>query len=142
MAQSQLLQDIPLSCATNSEHRHSRAIQRQCKVFAVSDNIQKQWAVLKTFVVVERTGIRDGQAWYERQFYISSQIEDAQQLLADTIGHWGIENITTSLRQYESASIFSYRLPNGIYTTISNHLRSSNITRFVVYPHSGHECIT
>ena len=30
--------------------------------------------------------------WYERQFYISSQIHDAQQLLADTIGHWGIEN--------------------------------------------------
>lgn len=85
MAQSQLLKDTPLSCATNREAHHSLATQRHCKVFAASQSIQKQWAGLKTFVVVERVGLRDGQTWSERQFYISSQIEDAQQLLADTV---------------------------------------------------------
>jgi predicted transposase YbfD/YdcC len=92
LAQSQLLQDNPLSCATAIEHHHSRTIQRQCKVFAINDKLQQKWAGLKAFVVVERVGIRDGQPWHEQQFYISSQIRDAQQLLADTVGHWGIEN--------------------------------------------------
>lgn len=92
MAQTQLQQAIPLSCATQIQERHSRIIQRQCQVFAVPPNAQKIWSGLKTFVVVERNGIRDHQPFHERHFYISSQILDAQQLLADTIGHWGIEN--------------------------------------------------
>ncbi|MBD2448318.1 ISAs1 family transposase [Nostoc sp. FACHB-152] len=56
------------------------------------DHISQQWAGLKAFVVVERTAIRNGQPCHEQQFYIGSLIEDAQQLLADTVGHWGIEN--------------------------------------------------
>ncbi|MDZ8104161.1 MAG: ISAs1 family transposase [Nostoc sp. DedQUE12a] len=54
--------------------------------------MSQQWAGLKAIVVVETTGIRDGKPCHEQQFYISSQISDAQQLLADTVGHWGIEN--------------------------------------------------
>ncbi|WP_144238227.1 ISAs1 family transposase, partial [[Scytonema hofmanni] UTEX B 1581] len=43
-------------------------------------------------VVVERQGERNGQPSYERQFYICSQYLEAQQLLCDIQGHWGIEN--------------------------------------------------
>lgn len=92
MAQTTSRQQTPLSCATTVEHLHSRIIQRHCQVFAVPAKIQTQWAGLKAFVRVERVGVRDGQPSHECQFYISSQIQDAQQLLADTKAHWGIEN--------------------------------------------------
>ncbi len=102
MAQIQSQQDTPLSCATIVEDIHSRRVQRDCKVFAVPEQIQKKWAGLKAFVVVERSGQRDGakhpllggdrQPFHECQFYICSQYLNAQQLLADTQGHWGIEN--------------------------------------------------
>ncbi|MBD2744531.1 hypothetical protein [Coleofasciculus sp. FACHB-1120] len=67
-------------------------MQRQCKVFPVPEKIQKTWSGLKAFVVVERSGVRECQPFYERQFYISSQCLEAEQLLADSRGHWGIEN--------------------------------------------------
>ncbi|MBD2516493.1 ISAs1 family transposase [Nostoc sp. FACHB-973] len=54
--------------------------------------MQKKWSGLKTFVVVERLFKRDGQPFYERQFYICSQCLEAQQLLADIHLSWGIEN--------------------------------------------------
>jgi predicted transposase YbfD/YdcC len=92
MAQTQFLQSSPLSCATAIDSRHSRIVKRTCQVFAVPESLQNQWAGLKTFVVVERQGERDRQPFHECQFYICSQHLEAQQLLADTQGHWGIEN--------------------------------------------------
>lgn len=91
-AQTKLQQDIPLSSVTTVENVHSRTVQRECKVFAAPEQMQKKWSGLKTFVVVERQGERNGQPFYERQFYICSQYLNAQQLLADIQGHWGIEN--------------------------------------------------
>ncbi len=92
MAQTESQQDTPLSSATTVENVHSRLVQRQCKVFAAPEPLQKKWSGLKTFVVVERQGERNGQPFSERQFYICSQYLEAQQLLADIQGHWGIEN--------------------------------------------------
>lgn len=92
MAQIQSKQSIPLSIATTQEDVHSRLVRRDCKVFAVPELLQKKWTGLKTFVVIERKGKRDGQSFNEHQFYISSQIISAAELLADTVGHWGIEN--------------------------------------------------
>jgi predicted transposase YbfD/YdcC len=92
MAQTQLQQTIPLSCATLYQETHSRVVQRRCQVLTVPEQAQKTWSGLQAFVVVDRVGMRDGKPFNERHFYISSQILDAQQLLADTIGHWGIEN--------------------------------------------------
>nr|WP_233715784.1 ISAs1 family transposase [Nostoc favosum] len=92
MAQTQAQQDTPLSSATTVENVHSRLVQRECKVFAAPEQMQKKWSGLKTFVVIERQGQRDGQPFYERQFYICSQNLEAQELLADIQGHWGIEN--------------------------------------------------
>ncbi|MEH2203616.1 MAG: ISAs1 family transposase [Nostoc sp.] len=67
-------------------------VQRECKVFAVPEQIQKKWSGLKTFVVIERQGERNGQPFYERQSYICSQCLEAQQLLSDIHLSWGIEN--------------------------------------------------
>jgi predicted transposase YbfD/YdcC len=92
MAQTTAQQDIPISCAATIENVHSRFVRRECRVFAVPEPIQKHWQGLKTFVVVQRSGLRDGQPFDECQFYICSQSLSAQQLLADTQGHWGIEN--------------------------------------------------
>ncbi len=102
IAQSQSQQSPPLSCATTFEDSHSRIVKRQCQVFAVPEPLQSKWTGLKTFVVIERSGQRDGakrtllggdrQSFHERQFYICSQCLEAEQLLADTQGHWGIEN--------------------------------------------------
>ncbi len=92
MAQTQSQQEIPLSSATAIENVHSRVVRRECKVFAVPEQLDKKWAGIKTFVAIERSGFRDGQPFNEHQFYISSQIISAQEVLADTIGHWGIEN--------------------------------------------------
>lgn len=92
MAKTQLQQTIPLSCASFVQESHSRVVQRRCQVLKVPEKAQKIWFGLEAFVVVDRIGIRDGQPFDERHFYISSQILDAKQLLADTIGHWGIEN--------------------------------------------------
>jgi predicted transposase YbfD/YdcC len=92
MAQTQLQQTIPLSCATLDQETHGRVVQRRCQVLAVPETAKKTWSGLQAFVVVDRIGKRDGKPFNERHFYISSQILDAQQLLADTIGHWGIEN--------------------------------------------------
>ena len=69
MAQTQAQQDIPLSSFTTVEHVHSRLVQRECKVFAAPEQIQNKSSGLKTFVVIERQGERNGQPFYERQFY-------------------------------------------------------------------------
>lgn len=92
MAQTQAQQDTPLSSFTTFEHVHSRVVQRECKVFVAPEQMQKKWSGLKTFVVIERQGERDGQPFYERQFYICSQYLPAHELLADIHLSWGIEN--------------------------------------------------
>jgi hypothetical protein len=91
MAQIQWQQDVPLSVALTHDPTHSRIVRRQCLVFTANAKMQTIWAGLKTFVVAERVGVRDGQPWSEFQFYLSRQILTAQQLLADTVGLWGID---------------------------------------------------
>ncbi|MBD0301573.1 MAG: ISAs1 family transposase [Tolypothrix sp. T3-bin4] len=92
IAQTLLQQDTPLSCATTVENVHSRLVQRECKVFAAPEQIQKKWSGIKTIVAVTRQGERNHQPFYERQFYICSLCLEAQQLLADIHLSWGIEN--------------------------------------------------
>ncbi|OYD90697.1 hypothetical protein CDG76_31290 [Nostoc sp. 'Peltigera membranacea cyanobiont' 210A] len=99
MAQTQSQTQEPLSTTTIEDDTHvgvarrrHRKVLRCCKVFAAPEKLQSQWAGLKTFVQVERSGIRDGQSFQERQFYICSQIMSAKDALTDTQKHWGIEN--------------------------------------------------
>ncbi len=92
IAQTLSERGTPLSCATTIDHTHSRLVQRECLVFAAPEYLQKSWAGLETIVVVQRTGERHRQPFYEQQFYICSQCLEAQQFLVDILGHWGIEN--------------------------------------------------
>lgn len=92
MAQTQSQQHAPLSSATTVEDTHGRLVQRHAQVFAAPDALQQQWAGLTCFVMVHRSGYRDDKPFSEQQFYISTQSLCAQELLAATQGHWGIEN--------------------------------------------------
>lgn len=53
MAQTQFLQDTPLSSAVTATHEHSRPVRRVGKVFAASEPMPNTWSGLKTIVVVE-----------------------------------------------------------------------------------------
>ncbi|QLE58114.1 ISAs1 family transposase [Nostoc sp. TCL26-01] len=92
MAQTQSQTQLPLSSATIEDNTHHRQVVRCSQVFAAPERLQSQWAGLKTFVQVERSGIRDGESFQERQFYICSQLLSAEDALTDTQQHWGIEN--------------------------------------------------
>jgi hypothetical protein len=66
-----------LSSTTIEDDTHDRKVLRCCQIFAAPEKLQSQWAGLKTFVQVERSGIRDGQPFQERQFYICNNINSA-----------------------------------------------------------------
>ena len=53
-AQTQSLMTSALSCATTFDSSHSRAVTRSCQVFPAPESLQKKWAGIKTFVVIER----------------------------------------------------------------------------------------
>ncbi len=99
-AQNQSLITSPLSCASQFDSSHSRDVTRTCQVFLAPESLQKKWAGIKTFVVVERFGERtqypNGVAtrslFHERHFFICSQVLPAQEFLVHIQGHWGIEN--------------------------------------------------
>ena len=82
----------PLSQATVVDNTHARYVQRHVQVFPAPPKLQRQWAGLTSFVIVERSGQRDGQPFIETQYYISSQSQSASEFLRATQAHWGIEN--------------------------------------------------
>lgn len=53
---------------------------------------RKDWAGLKSFVMVERTRKNNAGAATERAYYISNLDADAQTMLRYSRGHWSIEN--------------------------------------------------
>ncbi len=104
-----LQQHTPLSSAITVDDTHGRTVQRHVQVFAATVALQRQWSGLVCFVVVQREGVRDGQHFHDCQFYISSQSLCANQFLADTIGHWGIENRLHWVRDVTFAEDFPPR---------------------------------
>ena len=99
----------PLSSATTIDQQRARTIKRLCQVFCAPENTQKSWLGLKTFIKVERSGIRDRQPFEEHQFYISSHILSAEDALDKIQGHWGIENPRHWVRDVTFAEDFPPR---------------------------------
>ncbi|WP_250126796.1 hypothetical protein [Chroococcidiopsis sp. CCMEE 29] len=60
------------------------------------ENWPKNGRSLLRCIAVERQGVRGGQAFTERQFYISSVATTTQQFHALIRGHWTIENQLSS----------------------------------------------
>jgi predicted transposase YbfD/YdcC len=82
----------PESVYQQQERSHGRIVQWHVSVFEQLGTFADEWAGLQRCICIERQGIRDGQAFYERQYYISSVVTTAQQFHAIIRGHWSIEN--------------------------------------------------
>lgn len=66
-----------------------------CRIVSVFDDINgidSQWAGLKSFVQVDRIGLRLGRRYQQTNYYISSLSACATQFAQIIRGHWGIEN--------------------------------------------------
>lgn len=80
------------SCHDYTQQGHGRSVLRRVQVYHPSSALQGQWRGLASLVVVERSGTRANQPFYERQYYISSLLTRAQGFARLVQGHWGIEN--------------------------------------------------
>ncbi|BAZ69436.1 transposase [Fischerella sp. NIES-4106] len=109
IAQTQSQTQECLRSATTFDHTHDRTVKRCCQVFAAPEKLKNQWTGIKTFVQVERSGVRDGQSFEERQFYICSQNILAVDALGDTQKHWGIENRLHWIRDVTFSEDFPLR---------------------------------
>jgi predicted transposase YbfD/YdcC len=108
-AQAQFQTQVPLSQATTLDRSHHRIVERRCQVFSAPEPLQNLWSGLKTFISVERSGIRDDQPFEEHQFFICSQILSADDALDLIQGHWGIENRLHWVRDVTFAEDFPPR---------------------------------
>ncbi|WP_250123807.1 ISAs1 family transposase [Chroococcidiopsis sp. CCMEE 29] len=66
--------------------------ERRLCVFDCLGEFAQEWAGLQRCISVERRGLRDGKAFAERQYYISSVATTAIEFQAIIRGHWTIEN--------------------------------------------------
>jgi len=82
----------PESVYQTHECSHGRRVQWRVSVFEQLGEFAEEWAGLKRCICVERQGTRDGQAFSERQYYISSLVTTAQHFHTLIRGHWSIEN--------------------------------------------------
>lgn len=80
------------SCYDYTQQGHGRSVHRRVQVYHPAPPIKAQWSGLASLVVVERSGTRANQPFYERQYYISSLLTCAQGFARLVQGHWGIEN--------------------------------------------------
>lgn len=84
----------PLSVFEESESGHGRQSRWRTSVFDASEHPKsKEWAGLRRFVKMERSGTRKGKDYTEVSYHISSLEEGRAEVFYLGIrGHWGIEN--------------------------------------------------
>ena len=66
-----------------------------CRIASVFTNlcgIDLNWLALKSFIQVERIGIRSGKKYLQTNYYISSLVSKATNFANGIRQHWGIEN--------------------------------------------------
>jgi predicted transposase YbfD/YdcC len=77
---------------TDIEKNRNRVTYRIVSVFDDIRKIDSDWSGVKSLVQVDRIGIRQGQAYQQTNYYISSLAASAAQFAQFIRGHWGIEN--------------------------------------------------
>jgi predicted transposase YbfD/YdcC len=79
---------------SSQESQKGRTERREVNVFEASDELQKKWAGLKTYIQVINSGVRYQKNYCEFHYYISSWKSDisAEIYGAKVRGHWSIEN--------------------------------------------------
>lgn len=83
---------MPEPQSWEQEQSHGRIVSRRTLVFDCWGEFAQTWTGLQRCIGVERQGMRERQAFAERQYYISSVATTAQQFHAIIRGHWPIEN--------------------------------------------------
>lgn len=130
---------MPLSCYQFLDTSHGRVVERQVRVFAAPSALSRDWAGLAAFVAVERSGVRQGQAFQRQSWFIISQVIEAQQLARMIQAHRGTtENKLHWVKdvvQGEDASLI--QSPNP--ATLMALLRSWAVSLF---RKAGHASIT
>jgi len=89
-AQKINFQDIEYSYHRTVNAGHGRIEVRQCWV--IKETIQREWAGLKSLIMVEAERRIHEKVSREKRYYMSSLVSDAQQALESIRSHWGIEN--------------------------------------------------
>lgn len=88
MAQGESLLSIHL----DTERTRNRQTTRIASVFPLPDSVKEIWQGAQQGVELTRSGLRGGQPYFERRYYITSWTEKADALQARIRAHWGIEN--------------------------------------------------
>lgn len=76
----------------DEEHTRNRQTKRVASLFALPECLKAIWKGAQQGVEVVRSGIRQGTAYCERRYYITSWTGKADVLQARIRSHWGIEN--------------------------------------------------
>lgn len=84
--------DTLLSVHLDSEHTRNRQTTRIASVFPLPDSLKAIWVGAQQGVEVIRQGMRSGEPYLERRYYITSWMQQADALQARIRAHWGIEN--------------------------------------------------
>ena len=70
----------------------ARSTCRIASVFTDLHDVDLHWLAAKSFIQVERIGIRSGKKYLQTNYYISSVISKATNFANGIRQHWGIEN--------------------------------------------------
>lgn len=82
----------PVGRFTDVEKTRNRVTCRIISMFNDISNIEGDWSGIKSFVQVDRIGIRQNQPYQKTNYYISSLAASAAKFALLIRGHWGIEN--------------------------------------------------
>ena len=74
------------------EKTRGRITCRIVELFTDITGIDSSWQGLKSFVQVERIGIRQGKTYQQTNYYITSLLTGAGEFAHRIRSHWGIEN--------------------------------------------------
>ncbi len=82
----------PDSTFAEQDTSHGRRVHRQVDVFQHLPTLAPQWCQPRSGIRVRRYGWREGKAFEEEHFYLSSLALSAQDFAQGIRGHWSIEN--------------------------------------------------
>ena len=82
----------PCERFVNIEKNRGRTTCRLVSVFADLGGIDSDWLGAKSFIQIERIGIRSGKQYLQTNYYISSLLLKAMTFAERIRQHWGIEN--------------------------------------------------
>ena len=84
----------PNSRSIETDTSHGRSVTRVVEVFEADAILDKKWHGVKSFVKVERSGIRKEKGkerdYNQTHYYLSSLLIDADLIAPKIRGHWSI----------------------------------------------------